>query len=63
MGALISRREWRWLLLWGAVLLVLSNLPTVLGAILSSPEAVFGGAVYNVEDTNSYIAKMRQGAP
>ena len=57
----ISGAEWRWALLWTAVALLVANVPYLLGWALSTPEMAFGGAVYNVEDTNSYFAKMRQG--
>jgi hypothetical protein len=51
-----------WVLLWTALALFLANVPYLLGALLSTPDRVFGGAVYGVEDVNSYLAKMRQGA-
>ena len=57
-----ERREWRWVLLWTVAALILANVPYLLGALLSRPEMRFGGAVYGVEDVNSYFAKMRQGA-
>ena len=62
MSCLISPSEWRWALLWTTVTLLFVNVPNLLGWTLSTPEARFGGAAYNVEDVNSYIAKMRQGA-
>lgn len=58
----VRRSEWLWVVLWSALALLLANLPYMLGAALSTPEAEFGGAVYGVEDVNSYLAKMRQGA-
>ena len=59
---MIDRAEWRWVLCWTAVALVVSNVPTLLGVALSTPAVQFGGTVYGVEDANSYLAKMRQGA-
>ena len=47
---------------WSAVLLALTSLPYALGVVLSTPEERFGGFVIGVEDSNSYLAKMRQGA-
>lgn len=58
----VAAREWLWVLAWGTVLVVLTSLPYVVGALASTPDHVFGGLVYNVVDCNSYIAKMRQGA-
>ncbi|MBN1639591.1 MAG: hypothetical protein JXA09_00055 [Anaerolineae bacterium] len=58
----ISRSEWAWALAWGMAALLVTSLPYALGAALSTPEARFGGGVYGVEDVNSYLAKMRQGA-
>jgi hypothetical protein len=58
----IGRDEWGWVLSWAAIVLVIVNIPYLLGWVTSTPEVEFGGAVYNVHDANSYIAKMRQGA-
>lgn len=58
----IPGHEWRWVLLWSVVALLLANVPYLIGVSLSTPENRFGGAVYGVEDVNSYFAKMRQGA-
>jgi hypothetical protein len=57
----ITRSEWRWVLCWTAVALLVVNVPYLLGLALSTPDMEFGGAVYAVEDVNSYFAKMRQG--
>ena len=59
---MVARREWRWVLVYGLIALSLANAPILLGAALSTPENQFGGSVYNVEDTNSYLAKMKLGA-
>ena len=58
----IARREWRWVALWSLALLAAANAPVLLGWALSDAELQFGGSVYNVEDANSYLATMRQGA-
>jgi len=57
----VSVREWLWVLAWALVLVALTSLPYVWGWYVSSPEQVFSGFMYNVEDCNSYIAKMQQG--
>lgn len=58
----ISRREWLRVIGWSAVILIITSLPYLFGALISSPEAQFGGLVIGVEDGNSYLAKMRLGA-
>ena len=58
----ISRGEWLQVLAWSAVILLVTSLPYLFGALISSPEAQFGGLVIGVEDGNSYLAKMRLGA-
>lgn len=58
----ISRSEWLWVLAWSAVILLLTSLPYLYGALLSTPQSQFGGFVIGVEDGNSYLAKMRLGA-
>ena len=58
----ISWEEWRWALCWSALILLVTSLPYAVGALLSTPEAQFGGFVIGVEDGNSYMAKMRLGA-
>ena len=55
-------REWLWVLAWALVLMAFTSLPYLWGWHVSSPEWVFSGFMYNVEDGNSYIAKMQQGA-
>lgn len=60
------QREWRWVVTWTLVLLAATNAPVLLGWAATDAgaeaEMQFGGSVYNVEDANSYLANMRQGA-
>lgn len=58
----VGAREWLWVLAWALVLTAFTSLPYLWGWYVSSPERVFSGFMYNVEDCNSYIAKMQQGA-
>ncbi len=51
-----------WATAWALLVLSLTSLPYLLGCHLSSPEMHFGGFVIAVEDGNSYMAKMGQGA-
>jgi hypothetical protein len=58
----LSANEILWATAWALLVLSLTSLPYLLGCYLSSPEMHFGGFVIAVEDGNSYIAKMGQGA-
>ena len=58
----VTRPEWRWVLCASVVVLLLASLPTLYAWWLADDAHVFSGFVYNTEDGNSYIAKMRQGA-
>jgi hypothetical protein len=58
----VSRAEWLWVLAWSGMILLLTSLPYLYGALLSTPANQFGGFVFGVEDGNSYLAKMRLGA-
>lgn len=61
-GTVVSWREWRFVLLVGALVLAVASVPYILGAALATEERIFGGFVYGLEDSYSYLAKMRQGA-
>jgi len=54
--------EWRWVAIASIVALGLSSLPYAVGWLVSTPDLTFGGAVVDIADFNSYLAKMRQGA-
>lgn len=54
--------EYRFVLAFSAVALLVTSIPYALGAALATEDRVFGGFVYAVEDGYSYLAKMRQGA-
>ncbi len=58
----IDRSEWRWVAAWIAVALIATSIPYAIGLARSTPDRVFSGAAFAVEDVNSYFAKMRQGA-
>ncbi len=60
-GMHIERKEWRWVVLVTLALAVASCLP-YLAAWAQVPEGQhFTGLLFNPQDGNSYIAKMRQG--
>jgi hypothetical protein len=62
LKSLISRREYRFVLIVGIIALAITSVPYILGAAWATQDRVFGGFVYATEDTYSYLAKMRQGA-
>ncbi|MEJ2210927.1 MAG: hypothetical protein P8129_18070, partial [Anaerolineae bacterium] len=58
----MTRAELRWVLLASLAVLLFASLPTIYAWSRADEGHVFGGFVYNNEDGNSYIAKMRLGA-
>jgi hypothetical protein len=58
----VSRREWRWVIVWIVVALIVTSVPYVIGWSHSTPDKVFGGFVIAIEDGYSYLAKMNEGA-
>ena len=58
----LSANEILWATAWALLVLSLTSLPYLLGCYLSSPGMYFGGFVIAVDDGNSYIANMVQGA-
>lgn len=58
----ISSKEWRWLLGWASVIMLITSIPYLYGWWLSTPQMQFSGFFLGVEDANSYLAKMRMGA-
>ena len=58
----MTRAELRWLLLASLAVLLFASLPTIYAWSQADDGHVFTGFVYNNEDGNSYIAKMRLGA-
>lgn len=57
-----QRQEWFWAIAWAIVILIITGLPYLYGATVSTSTNRFGGFVIGVEDGYSYLAKMRQGA-
>jgi hypothetical protein len=57
----VDRGEWRWVLLVTLVLIVASSLPYLVAWGVTPKNAHFTGLVFNPQDGNSYIAKMRHG--
>jgi len=57
----VDRREWRWIALVALALVFVSSLPYLIAWAATPEGAHFTGLVFNPQDGNSYIAKMRQG--
>jgi hypothetical protein len=58
----VTGREWRWVFSVSLVALAATCVPYLLGWSLETPDRVFGGCILLLEDSYSYLAKMRQGA-
>jgi hypothetical protein len=58
----VAPSEWRWVLAATLVLLGLVELPALVAVRQAAPDAVFSGFLFNVQDGNSYLAKMQAGA-
>ncbi len=62
MTPTISHREWRNVLLVALAVMLLTALPYLYGASQQNAKSRFGWFMFGVDDANSYLAKMREGA-
>src|SRR5262245_2763604 len=60
--ASISRREWRWVLLYAVFIVVLTTAPYLLAWEKQGADWSFGGNLFGSEDGYSYLGIMRLGA-
>ncbi len=58
----VSRHEWRNVLLFALAVMFLTTMPYLAGAAAQRSDLRFGWFMFGVDDGNSYLAKMRQGA-
>ena len=58
----VSRGERRWVLVFAALVMLVTTLPYLLGYFAEGQAYRFTGFVFGVEDGNSYIAKMLSGS-
>lgn len=58
---MISKKERRWVILFGLAAVLLTSIPYLLGYAMQGEEWVFTGFVFGVEDGHSYLAKMLSG--
>jgi len=57
----VEGREWRWVAWATLALVIASSLPYLIAWAATPEGARFTGLLFNPQDGNSYIAKMRQG--
>ncbi len=58
---IVYRQEWLWATAWAIVILIITSLPYLFGAAISTSTSQFSGFVIGLEDGNSYLTKMQQG--
>ncbi len=58
---LVNNQEWCWAVIWAVLILIITSLPYLYGAALSSSTNHFGGFIIGSEDGNSYLVKMQEG--
>ncbi len=58
----IDRREWRWALAVALAALLVSSIPLLAGYLAQTDELRFAGAVYDISDYFSHLAKIQLGA-
>ena len=58
----VTRAEWRWALVFAAGAMLLLTLPYLIAYQTQGTNSRFSGFLFGVDDGNSYIADMRQGA-
>jgi hypothetical protein len=57
----MASKEWRWVVIVTLALVIASSLPYLIAWATTPEGAHFTGLLFNPQDGNSYIAKMRQG--
>lgn len=61
-GSTLPQAERRWVWGFALILMTLTMLPYLIGFASQGEDWVFSGFIFGVEDANSYIASMRNGA-
>jgi hypothetical protein len=57
----ITKREWRFVIIWALAIVLITSLPIITGYLLSTPQKQFVGILSFLEDTHTYLAWMKQG--
>ena len=58
----VTPREWRWATAFAVAVMALTTVPYLVAAAAQNANWRFGGFLLAVEDGNSYVAKMSEGA-
>ncbi|MCH7480411.1 MAG: hypothetical protein IIC79_03345, partial [Chloroflexi bacterium] len=61
MNRSVTVAEWRWVIAFASVVMLITGLPYVIAIGAQGSEWVFSGFLFGIEDGNSYIAKMLDG--
>ena len=59
---LVGMAEWGWVALNSVVILLITSISYAVAWVSQTPDRVFGGFNFLLDDAFSYLAKMRQGA-
>jgi hypothetical protein len=59
---MIDRKELKWVFIFTFSVILLTTLPYAIGYLRQNPEWKFTGLIFNLDDGNSYLAKMLRGA-
>lgn len=62
MGGKVSRREWRGVLIFAAVVTLVTLIPYGVGWLRAGEAWLFNGFTFGLDDGNAYLGKMRIGA-
>jgi hypothetical protein len=57
----VSTAEWRWVLRWSLLIVVLCLTPYIIGYAVARPDEQFTGILMQDIDTHTYLAKIRLG--
>lgn len=59
---IVTQREWHWVIVVALAALLVSTTPLIAGYLAQTPDQRFAGALYDVQDYFSHLAKMQLGA-
>ncbi|HLE52346.1 MAG TPA: hypothetical protein VI755_09795 [Anaerolineales bacterium] len=62
MTSFVTKAEYRWVVIFSGMVMLIATLPYLIGYANQGENWQFTGFVFNVEDGNSYIAKMLRGS-
>ena len=57
-----QKNEWRWVFLYAGFLAILISIPYLIAFSSQTSTYAFGGGLIGIDDNNTYLAKMNQGA-